>query len=163
MKIFIPVFILSILLTGCQQIYNIAADQQYGNGFSDIPLYYGDFSEIETIDDISSWMRSRVSYRITDTVLSPEEVLDSGYCDCDGYALLYMNISYVRFGVKPSFGLVKQGKKIVHGGEIDHAVVKLHGNYINAQSGSLFTGKVGYEYSFDHVFRYKKSIECLSE
>lgn len=153
MKYF-SIALMAFMLTGCQQIIDTSANMQYGDDFSGFNLFYGDFSAIDSLWDIPYWMDKYVTFKETTEVLSPKEVMKRGFGDCDGYALLFMNIAYVRFGIKPSLCLVDYSRAIVDGGYVNHAIVKVNGKYYHAQSGQKYTGSIGYEYSFDHVFEY---------
>lgn len=145
----IAIVILTIALTSCQEIINIGAELMYEGDYSYIPLYYGDFYGIQSLEDIPRWMRSKVKYEVSD-VQSPRETLDRGKGDCDCYALLYMNIAYILFDIKCDLGLVDKNND----GNIDHAVVILpSGKLINAQYGTEYNGSTDYEYDFDTVFK----------
>lgn len=153
-KIFF-IIIVSLIFVSCDNpVFNTISDYIYEEEFSDIPLYYSDFSEIENINQIPLWMKSKISYEKTDEVLSPEEILTRGKCDCDGFAILYMNIAYVRFGIKCSLCIVDQNsKEIIDGGIGNHAIVRLpDGTLIEPQNGKIIYYDVGYEYDFDDVF-----------
>lgn len=144
-----------LMLSGCQQVYNNIADSVYEAEFSNISLYYGDFSGIKDMNQISFWMRRRVTWKYTRSIQSPKETLERGTGDCDGYALLYMNIAYVLFNVKCDLVLTDlDDRKIKEGGTIDHAVVRLpSGKLIDAESGWEYNGPICYIYSFDTVFK----------
>ena len=94
------------LIFGCSNYYlglqNEYRDYRYGEMAADHNLYYGDFSEIENLEDISAWIMGNVFYKvdIIESWDNPQEVLERGYGDCDDFSLLVMNIAYVRFGVK---------------------------------------------------------------
>lgn len=153
-KILFSIIICSIFISCDNPVFNNISDYIYEEEFSNIPLYYSDFSEIKNIAQIPLWMKSKISYEKTDEVLSPEEILTRGKCDCDGFAILYMNIAYVRFGIKCSLCIVDQNsKEIIDGGIGNHAIVRLpDGTLIAAQTGRVATYDVGYEYDFDDVF-----------
>lgn len=154
MKKIIFVF-LAFFFVSCSNIMDGLAESKLSAYFSGIPLCYYDFSSIENIDEIPLWIRSRVSYEITNETLSPEELLKRGKGDCDGYALLYMNIAYIRFGMRCSLCLVDlTDRKIVNGGSINHAVIRFpDGTLIDPQNGDVVFFDVGYEYSFSDVFK----------
>lgn len=141
---------LVLCLTGCAQINDI----YYSNMFSDIPLYYADYSSIQDVWGIPYYYYDAVKYAITDDLQTPQETLTKGTADCEGYALLYMNIAYIRFGIKCDLVLTNSGRSIVEGGDIDHAVIRLpSGIMVNAQTGSIYHGPICYIYSFDEVFQ----------
>jgi len=141
-------------LTSCKQIYDTQQEAYNQKMFSDIPVYYGNFEGLETLEDITPWINSRVTYKETDRVLSPEECIIRGQCDCDGYALLWMNIAYVQFGIECDLILVKdESRKIEAGGTINHALVRLpNGTQIAPQNGEKRNYTVRYSYHFDEVF-----------
>jgi hypothetical protein len=153
-KLYVVFLLTALTVSSCDTLYNEIDDSRFTSMYSDIPLYYGDFSRVLSPCFISAWMRERVTYESTRRVKYPEETLSSGSGDCDCYALLYMNIMYVCFGIKCDLALVNTGKRhVVAGGKIDHAVVRLpNGTLISAQSGAVFNGKIRYIYYFDEVF-----------
>jgi hypothetical protein len=153
MKKIIIMGLVSLLFSSCS-IYNEIGDYVYSYRFSDISLYYGDFSEIESVDKISKWINTKIKYEKTKDILTPEEILQKGKCDCDGYSLLFMNIAYVRFGIKCSLSLVDtKDRKVVEGGDINHAIVKLpNGILIEPQTGRKVYYDVCFEYTFDEIF-----------
>lgn len=129
-------------------------DEQLEKKFTGHTLYYGDFSEIDSIDDIPDYMDRYVDYLKTINAQDPEYTLFIGTGDCDCFALLYQNILFVRFGIKSDLGIVKNtDRHVVEGGRTNHAVIILEeGTPIHAQSGALFTGAIGYMFTFDEVF-----------
>lgn len=133
---------------------DFAVDGFFSEIFKDIPLYYGDFTEIENEGQISPWINARVEYKKIGDGQSPKETLRRGEGDCDSFVLLYMNILYVRFGIKSTFCLVVSGRNIVEGGFVNHAIIRMpSGRLIEAQQGKMVDYSIGYEYSFDHVFK----------
>ena len=140
---------LILCLTGCAQIN----DTYFSARFADIPLYYADYSGIQDVWGIPYYYDA-VKYAITDDLQTPQETLTKGTADCEGYALLYMNIAYIRFGLKCDLVLTLSGRAIVEGGAVDHAVIRLpSGIMVNAQTGSIYHGPICYIYSFDEVFQ----------
>lgn len=149
----LAVLLLALTISGCafqsDEWIDDALHRQY-TGFS---LYYGDFSEVYDIDVIPDYMYYRVKYVETDDPQSPEYTLSRGKGDCDCYAILYMNIAFVQFGVKCDLAFCDTSRQIIEGGKINHAVVRLpSGEYIGAQSGLPYTGPIGYVLDFDEVF-----------
>ena len=149
MKRIIGIFILVVSLTSCSDVIGLVEDMTYEGDYSYIPLYYGDFDNIQDTSDIPRWMRSKVQYEVSD-VQSPKETLDKGTGDCDCYAILYMNITYILFDIKCNLVLTNNS-----GGDlVNHAVVRLpSGKMINAQTGTDYNGPTYYEYDFDIVFK----------
>ena len=121
-------------------------------------IFYDDYSAISDPSLISSWINDRIHYASdpygTDRVDPLSLVMAKGYCDCEEFALLYLNILYVRFGIKGTFCVCDYGsaRSIVEGGYIDHAAIKVDGVLIEPQSGDTSNYKVGFEYSFDEIF-----------
>lgn len=141
---------LALLLSSCS--FDTWRDDKLRDIYTGFPLYYGDFSVIEDMAYIPWYMDNRVEYVSTDTPQSPETTLLRGKGDCDCYALLYMNIAYVRFGIKCDLAFCNI-RKVVDGGKVNHAIIRLpSGEYISAQNGEPYTGSVGYLFTFDEVF-----------
>lgn len=148
---------LAVVLAGCSldidEIRDEFRDGFYGADFSGFSVYYGDFSAVRCMGDIPSWMTARVQYVVTNEIQGPEYTLYRGWGDCDCYAMLYMDIAFVRFGVKCDLALVDTGRAVVAGGVINHAVIRLpSGRLVNAQNGTTYTGQIAYVYTFDEVF-----------
>lgn len=156
MKKILIVLSISILLTSCQQIYNTYGDDVLSKKFQDIKLWHGNFSEIDNEMDIVNWIEDHVEYKETDEVQSPKKTADRGKGDCDCFSILYMNILYVRFGQKSSLCIVNTDRKIVKGGAVNHAIVRLpDGALFDPLTDDYCEYEIGYEYSFDHVFSKK--------
>ena len=75
------------------------------------------------------------------------------YGDCEDVSLLYLNILYVSTGKKGSLVLVEvPGRGVVHGGDINHAIVEVDGVLIDPQTGMVGNYKIAYRYSFYDIF-----------
>ena len=122
--------LLLLLMLNCSIAYSDMADSYYQQQAAGHELYYGDFSEIQTLQDISVWIMNNVYYKAdeTDSWDNPEEVIKRGYGDCDDFAILVMNIAYVRFGIEFDLVLVDTEimKSIEEGGNINHASVAIN-------------------------------------
>jgi hypothetical protein len=144
---------LALALSGCALNPDERIDLELHEVYTGFSLYYGDFSSVRNMSDIPDFMYQRVKYSDTDDPQSPEYTLSRGKGDCDCYAMLYMNIAFVRFGVKCDLAFCDASRQIIEGGKINHAVVRLpSGEYIGAQSGLPYTGPIGYVLDFDEVF-----------
>lgn len=150
----LTVVFLMVALSGCKQISDIRSDMMYKEDFEKVSLYYGDFSKVKSMSLLPYWMGKRIDYVPFNDVREPREVLESGLGDCDGFALVYMNVAYVKYGVKCDLAYVLvNGKAVVSGGKADHAVVRLpSGTYLHAQTGMEYKGDIAYIYTFDEVF-----------
>lgn len=155
MKKILAIVLFLLLLISC----DVLSDIYYFNLAKNHELYYGDFGEIETFEDISDFIKSKVHYQSDgkDIYSNPEEVLNRGYGDCDDYAILFMNIAYVELGLKFDLSLVysteNNQREIDKGGWIDHAVVMLHGKLYSAYEGTIITEYYSsYHYTFYEVF-----------
>jgi len=154
MKRFIVILIAILSLSSCQDMYNEISDIYYWQTYSDLELYYGDFSKVHSELYISYWISNHVKYDKSDKVLSPRDILERGTGDCNDYAILYINIMYVKFGKKCSLCLVDTSRNIIEGGKVNHAVIRLpDGILIEPQTGFVSNKRVGYEYPFDSVFK----------
>jgi len=152
-KIILLVFV--VLLTSCKPYYDSIQEEHNLKIFTDIPLYLGDFEGVETIADITPWIKRHVIWEATKKVLSPEECLKRGKCDCDGFALLWMNIAYIKFGLKYDLILVLDSdtRKIEEGGKFNHAIiVSFDGIQIEPQTGRVENYTIKFSYTFDQVF-----------
>lgn len=149
------ILVLALFLTSCA--FDIATDAYFSEIYKDTPLYYGNFNEVKTREDISSFIRKRVSYRsdFIDSKSSPQQTLDNGYGDCEDFAILYLNILYVVFREKGELALVDSAdqRTIEEGGKITHVIVRLpSGVLIEPQTGKIVDYPVGYSYKFDDIF-----------
>ena len=143
----------ALLLSSCAFNPDESIDRQLHDKYTGFSLYYGDFSEVYHIDCIPDYMHYCVKYSETRKAQSPQETLERGAGDCDCYAMLYMNIAFVRFGVKCDLAFCDTSREIIEGGKVNHAVIRLpDGECLNAQSGEPYTGPIGYVLDFDEVF-----------
>ena len=147
-----------LLLASCDMLLEVddeVMDEQLEEESCHMPLYFGDFADIDDIEDISTWIQYRVDYRECDPAYTPQQVIEQGFGDCDGFALLWLNIAFVRFNVKASLVMVNSDdeRTIKKGGEVNHAVVQLsNGVQIDPQTGWVCDYPVRYIYSFNTVF-----------
>jgi hypothetical protein len=154
MKRFIIVLFAIFSLSSCKDMYNEVTDIYYWNELANLELYYGDFTEVHNDLYISYWISRNIAYKKTDEILSPRNILKRGYGDCNDYAILYMNIMYVRFGKKCSLCLVDTSRNIINGGKVNHAIVRLpDGKLIEPQTGFVSRESVCYEYGFNSIFK----------
>ena len=131
-------------------------DKALEDTYCNMPLYFTNYTGIDDISDISDWLQYRIDYRECDDVYTPEEVLTQGWGDCDGFTLAWMNIAFIRFGIKTSIVFVDddEARKVVKGGDINHVVVQLpNGVQIEPQTGWVCDYPIRYIFSFNTVFR----------
>jgi hypothetical protein len=133
-----------------QDVYNTAQ-------FSEVSVFKSSFPAITTQEDVCPWIKKMVTYRKSgDSAFpSPKQTLLLGYGDCKAFSTLYMDIMYVKFGIKTELCLVDsdENRSIEAGGKINHAIVRLpSGKLINPQSGEMVHYTVKFSYSFDTVF-----------
>jgi hypothetical protein len=146
--------LLAVFFVGCSQITDIYCDSQYADVYK-TRIYRGDFSEIKSISDIHKWINARVQYKSDEgeNVCSLEETLTSGYGDCEEIARIYLDVLYVRFGIKGDYCLVDFGdRKIEEGGFCNHAAIRYNGTLIEPKSGLQETYKISFSYTFDEIF-----------
>ena len=144
--------LVAMLMMGC----DIAVDNYLYNKLSGKTLYYGDFSGIETIDDIAPWVNKHIRPREQDTYRDVEEILKDGHGDCNDMALVWINIAYVVFGEKYSMVIVKyeRPRAIVDGGlYFNHAVVLIGSECLDVYLNKLVIYEtIYYKYSFENIF-----------
>ena len=167
----------AIALSSCSQAFDMTIDAgnyaRLGDGFD---LEYHAWPEIEEPEQIARWIYHHVDYEwdVVDHWQSPKETLDNGTGDCEDFAILYMNILYVKWGVKSDLVFVMDDGRSVEEGEVvrvavcvrdvsrriekggwyNHAVVWLDdGNMISAQGGRVCHADPAFVYTFDEVFR----------
>lgn len=149
----IMVLLFVLALSACQVNPDELRDEAYAEDYRNIVLYYGDFTTIPRLSFVPSWIDAHTTFIAGLETRDPREVVESGLVDCDGVALLYANIAYVKFGLKCSLCLTNYSRSILSGGKVNHAVVRLpDGTVIEPQTGEPYTGSIGYEYTFDEVF-----------
>jgi len=151
-----------VLLTGCQQIdaFMDGCIDQYNKKYYKTSLYYGDFSMIKSVNKIGVFIINNIHYKFEvngNYVQSPYETLSLGTGDCEDFALLYMNILYVRFGIKSELIFVDSkdvSYRTVENGELfDHCMVRLaDGTIVEPQNGFYYSVEVQYSYTFDEIF-----------
>ncbi len=170
MKKAIITLILTItLLNSCdvQYIQDRTSDLFYERTLTADLYYSDDFNNIVSELFVSTYINhvAYVEYAkdIIEGTKQPKKTLESKKGDCEDFAVLYLNILYVRFGIKGSIILVddvkfkehhRNTRAIREGGEISHAMIKVNGVIIEPQNGRVYRGyyPIGYEYSFDEVF-----------
>lgn len=154
------VLLLPLLFISCAQIADNMTDIDLSIKASGHSLYYSDdFNNISSYSDIDNWIGKNITYKSesSDVWQNPEETIKKGYGDCEDFAILYMNILYVRFGIKAVLVICDSDKMtartVVDGGEINHAILYFAGKYIDPQTGNEYRlYKVGYKYTFSEVF-----------
>lgn len=151
MRKIVIILSLVVLFNSCN-LYDVGSDVMYGLKAGGKELYHHpDFASVE---NISQYIKDHVTYKVdeVDTWSSPKETMDRGYGDCDDIAILYLNILYIKTGKKGNLLLGYVRREIVSGGDINHAFVEVDGFPIEPTTGRKVVWKVGYRYSFDHVF-----------
>jgi hypothetical protein len=124
-----------------------------------VALYYGDFSGIETFQDIAKWLKRNIRYQPDglDRWTAPAETIRRGYGDCDDWTLLYMNIAYIKFGLKLDFTAVNDRYRIGTYPEYEaiHAEPRYKWFQIDIYTGEPITDLTYnyYIYTFDEMFR----------
>lgn len=133
-------------------------------------LYYGDFSEIETPEDLWPWIQENIYYvsdRHIDEWVNPEVTFNRGYGDCDDRAILACNILYVNFGIKADIIVVDRSVlyeddgiqlQILAGGLPKHVMIVYNG-LVAEPAGLGVVGSfedlkdsIGYIYYFEDIF-----------
>jgi hypothetical protein len=162
MKKILLIMLSILLLNSCdlKRLQDERNDNYYTNEFiKKTDLYYPsdfDVDKINSVYDIAYWVKKRVedSDEYSHTWRSVEEMLSSGKVNCKGYSLIFINLYYIKYGVKCSMLFVDTTRTIVEGGEIDHAVVEVNGKQIDPQYGWSSYYVIGYKYSFDELLYY---------
>lgn len=156
--------IIPVLFSSCgslyQDIYNDIADSVYEARLSGQELYYIEgLPEFETLSDIGCFLNENITYKAEpdgqDYAQSPEETWALKTGDCEDFCLLFMNIAYLELGIKYDLVLVdnfNMSRSIEEGGEINHSMIRYNGVIYSAQTGSIYSGPVGFSYRFDDVF-----------
>lgn len=153
------VLAVAFLLFSCTQIANNVTDVELSCKAAGHHLYYCDgFNSLNSYSDISNWIATNVTYKSesNDNWQEPKTTVQKGTGDCEDFAILYMNILYVRFGIKADLIILDHDnmtRTIMDGGKINHAIIYFAGKYIDPQKGIEYRpSKIGYKYSFDEVF-----------
>ncbi len=161
MKKILLVLIVSGLFMSCDMVYEIH-DSLYESAIHGQVLYYGDFPEMESFEDISAYLEANVTYYNDDRDyhISPvEETIKSGKGNCEAFALAFMNIAYIKLGVKCDFVSVDDSgsnqRAVLSGGKTTHSVVSYNNQLYSAYTGQKITDyKAGYIYYFDDVISF---------
>lgn len=170
MKKILLLIVITMMVVGCSSLWPTQdeyADSVFSARASGHNLYYGDFSEILVLEDISTWIMARIVYvpDKTDSWDDPEVVLERGYGDCDDYALLVMNIAYIVFGIEFDLVLVDTNKvKIIEeGGTINHASVAIEDLVLNVYNLSQYSLDVpiAFRYNFWYVFNIPGVLNAI--
>lgn len=148
----------ALLLSGC----NLLADSYLGYNYSGKSVYYGDFSEIKTVDEIAPWLKAHIIYDASNSGVfhNPADTIGSGRGCCTDFTIAWLNLAYVNFGIKAEAVVInyeQASKSIVSGGiDYDHSVVRYNGVILEPQSGAGKTYSANtviyYAYSFDDIF-----------
>jgi len=113
------------------------------------------FHKVREIKDIHTFIKQYLEYRpvASDTWATPKEVLERKWGNCAELSILYMNILFLKFGIKTNFVLVLvDTRKIVEGGKADHAIIELGNKTFEPLTNSFIEYPIKYKYSFDGVF-----------
>lgn len=158
-RIAIMIILFFIMLSSCDDfrgnLQDTLTDIRYSKISSGFKLtYLEEWESLESYIEVANWIRVRIKYVADpgyDVWRGPARTLELGYGDCDDIALLFMNICYVAFGVKPELVLVYV-RHVESGGMINHAEVRIDGLNYSIYSGYSRVADSGYSYSFDHVY-----------
>lgn len=152
MKRILALVLVIFTLSSCI-ISDIQNDMAQAERYSGYELYRADFSRIQDEIDIYYYIKKRVTFRHTDGAAGPAETIERGYGDCEEFTILFLNILYVRFGIKGEMILVNIDRSIENGGKANHALVRLpDGRQIEPQTGRWESHMVAYYYTFDEIF-----------
>lgn len=153
MKNVILVLLVVVSLSGCKQMVDYGTDCAAADRYSNIPLYYNSFWGIDNEAYIPIWMDAFITYRASSDLQTPAECVESGYGDCEEFAIMYLNIMYVMFGKKGELCLVESGRTVESGGmSANHAVVRYGSTIIEPMTGRIAYYEVCYSYAFDDIF-----------
>ena len=146
-----------VLMMGCNlKTIDDRCDEYYSDLIKKSDLYYGDFSSIHNVYDISIYILSNIEYIPDDKEewATTENTLLRGYGDCDDMAIVFINILYVKFNIKADIICVSV-RSIENGGLVNHAMARLpDGTTVDPRTGAQLQYPVGYSYSFDEFFNY---------
>lgn len=158
--------LVALLSLGCgsiyQDIYNYVydhvADEYYSKRYSGIALYEIEgLPEFNDLGEIGRFLRDEITWVSgADTpVQTPQETWERKRGNCEDITALFMNIAYFNLNTECVFIAVNQeemSRKIDAGGKVTHAMVEYNGVIYEPQNGIVYTGIIGYRYSFWHVF-----------
>ena len=158
----IVLILLVLVSVGCSlydSIYSEIADDTYEREIQKANIFYHeDFYTLHSISDIQEYLNKNMEYKSDggdgDVWSTAKEIFTRGYGDCEDYAILFINIYYVVFGVKLSVVAIASYREVVAGGEAGHLLVELSTNIlISPRSGRIDrSSPVLYRYSFDLFF-----------
>jgi len=153
----IGLFMVLIAFMGCQMPNSDEfSDKAYKEDLQ-TQIYYGDFSSITTCACVIPWIRSHMVYKSDpegeNIVNSLSKTIALGYGDCEEFALMYLDIMYVKFSIKGQLQIVdNNSRQVANGGDGNHAIVCIDGVQIEPQTGYRVDYKVAYYYDFDEIF-----------
>lgn len=151
--IIIVLFIL--LFIGCdmmQDTYNYSK-------FDTMELHHDDYTDIDNYIEVSQWINDRVQPRPdkVDVWSAPATTISRGWGDCDDFSILFLNIVFIRFGIKGNLIALDYDnmyRTVVEGGSINHIIVEIEGRYYDPFTGLEYNvSKVGYIYIFNELFK----------
>jgi hypothetical protein len=136
--------------------FSVANDEMNYKLAEKIHLCSGNWSSINRIEDITPWIKKNLVYKSDDINEwdSPAVALARGYGDCEEFCFVFMNIAYVRLGMKFILaGVLNTERTIKEGGIYDHFIVILpDGTQYEPQSGHTVQYDIKYSYTFDEIF-----------
>lgn len=172
--------LIAVLFTASCTLYSQAIedsrdefrDEYYSELVTGHEVYFGtdeqnaEWMKFETVPEVSAWVVKNIKYveDASEEFSNPEVVLERGYGDCDDFALLIMNIIYVRFDIKTDLILLDayinpstESRVIIEGGSINHATIGYNGQvfYLYDLRICYIEPIVGYAFSFDYTFPYQ--------
>lgn len=155
----ILIVLATFLLASCAAVldpYSYVCDEMNYALADNIYLSSGDWSSINSLEEITPWIKKRMVYR-HDTLNewdTPSVALARGYGDCEEFCFVFMNIAYVRLGMKCGLAGVDSDERTVRdGGWYNHFVVILpDGTLYEPQGGVPVQFTVKYSYTFDEIF-----------
>ena len=158
MKNLVVVFLVVVLFSGCQMIWEIQDEyniQQIGTH----ELYFQDeFLKLTTFDSITRYVQQHLTYS-EEASNDPKTILKEGKANCMGYSILFANIAYFSMNIEVDIVAVDlddSSRAIINGGFPNHAVCYYKDVYIDPQQRDntgtpTFTTRYRYEF---HEFLY---------
>lgn len=118
-------------------------------------FYDPNFGVLQTVPQIPQWVFSFLQFESNaDGWRSPEEILKSGTCNINDYAILFMNILKVRFDIECNLVIIDGKEAFSEHGFAFHPLIEYQGHVYNVYAPDYIFPDIEilYSYTYEEVF-----------
>jgi hypothetical protein len=154
MKNIILILIILAALSSCDMLQDGFNYSKIGGGYE--LTYSEEWDGITTYGEAMNWIYNNITYKHSsyDDWQSPSTTMSLRSGDCEDMAILFVNIVYVKFGIKANIVAYDSTRTVVEGGSISHIIAEYDGVFYDPMINRVVNSgiSVGYIYIFKELF-----------